>query len=342
MHQKDGLVPSFYCRLSPDFLGFENALNEFDLIAHYFKHPAKHADLGVGDDAALVSLAAGHQMAISADMLVEGRHFFPDADAERLGRKVLAVNLSDLAAMGATPAWFTLSIALPRVDEPWLAAFSKGLLAMADEYDISLIGGDTTCGPLTIAIQIAGHVPRGQALLRSGARPGDQIWVSGPLGGAAAAVMHRTGRTILPPEAAERCDQRLDLPVPRVALGQHLRGIASAALDISDGLLADLRHICEQSHCGAQVYQDQVPFPADLMCLSDALRQEACLAGGDDYELCFTAPSEQHAAIISLGATLNLALTCVGEITTGDTVQLLDAQGAAMPITFHGFDHFAL
>ncbi len=316
-------------------------MNEFDLIAHYFKRPAKNADLGVGDDAALVSVTAGHQLAISADMLVEGRHFFPDADPERLGRKVLAVNLSDLAAMGATPSWFTLSLALPKIDEPWLAAFSRGLLAMADEYDISLIGGDTTRGPLTIAIQIAGSLPRGQALLRSGARPGDEIWVSGPLGVAAAAVMCRSGRVRLTEDVARRCDLRLDLPTPRVALGQRLRGIASAALDVSDGLLADLRHICEQSACGAEVWLDAVPFAEDLNVLPEALRQEAFLAGGDDYELCFTAPPDQHKAIISLGAELNLGLTCVGKIIHGHTVQLLDANKRPLPITFHGFDHFA-
>ncbi|MCX7208135.1 MAG: thiamine-phosphate kinase [Proteobacteria bacterium] len=316
-------------------------MNEFDLIAHYFKRPAKNADLGVGDDAALVSVAAGHQLAISADMLVEGRHFFPDADPERLGRKVLAVNLSDLAAMGATPSWFTLSIALPKIDEPWLAAFSRGLLAMADEYDISLIGGDTTRGPLTIAIQIAGSLPRGQALLRSGARLGDEIWVSGPLGEAAAAVMHRSGRVSLADNIAARCDLRLDLPTPRIALGQRLRGIASAALDISDGLLADLRHICEQSACGAEVWLDSVPFAEDLAALPDALRQEAILAGGDDYELCFTASPDQHKAIISRGVELDLGLTCVGKIIHGDIVQLLDANKQPLPITFHGFDHFA-
>jgi thiamine-monophosphate kinase len=273
--------------------------------------------------------------------LVEGRHFFPDADPERLGRKVLAVNLSDLAAMGATPSWFTLSLALPKIDESWLAAFSRGLLAMADEYDISLIGGDTTRGPLTIAIQVAGCLPRGQALLRSGAKSGDEIWVSGPLGAAAAAVMHRTGRIKLVDELAKRCDLRLDLPIPRVALGQRLRGIASAALDISDGLLADLRHICEQSACGAEVYLDAVPFAEELDGLPEALRQEAFLAGGDDYELCFTASPDQHKAIIALADELKLGLTPIGKIIQGQTVHLLDASLQPLPIIFHGFDHFA-
>ncbi|STQ91319.1 thiamine-phosphate kinase [Iodobacter fluviatilis] len=316
-------------------------MNEFDLIAHYFKRPAKNADLGIGDDAALVSVAAGHQLAISADMLVEGRHFFSDADPERLGRKVLAVNLSDLAAMGAKPSWFTLSLALPKMDEPWLEAFSRGLFAMAGEHDISLIGGDTTCGPLTIAIQIAGSLPRGQALLRSGARAGDEVWVSGPLGGAAAAVMHRTGRVKLPSDVAERCDLRLDVPVPRIELGLRLRGIASAALDISDGLLADLRHICEQSACGAEVRLDAVPFVEDLHALPEHLRQEAFLAGGDDYELCFTAAPDQHKAIIALADELELGLTLVGKIIQGNTVHLLDASRQPLPIIFHGFDHFA-
>ncbi len=316
-------------------------MNEFDLIAHYFKRPAKNADLGVGDDAALVSVAAGDQLAISADMLVAGRHFFQDADPERLGRKALAVNLSDLAAMGAEPSWFTLSIAMPAMDTAWLAAFSRGLLAMADEYDLSLIGGDTTCGPLTIAIQIAGKVPRGQALLRSGAKLGDEVWVSGYLGAAAAAVMHRTGRVTLTDTLAKRCDLQLDLPTPRLALGRRLRGLASAALDISDGLLADLRHICEQSACGAEVWLDAVPFAPDLLSLPQDLRQEAFLAGGDDYELCFTAAADQHAAIVALAAELDLPLTQVGKIGKGSDVTLLNAAKQPVPVTFHGFDHFA-
>ncbi|AZN36296.1 thiamine-phosphate kinase [Iodobacter ciconiae] len=316
-------------------------MNEFDLITHYFKRPAKNADLGVGDDAALVSVAAGHQLAISADMLVEGRHFFSDANPERLGCKALAVNLSDLAAMGAKPSWFTLSLALPKMDEPWLAAFSRGLFAMADQHDISLIGGDTTCGPLTIAIQIAGSLPRGQALLRSGAKPGDEVWVSGALGAAAAAVMHRTGRVSLPDDVAERCDLRLDLPIPRIELGLRLRGIASAALDISDGLLADLRHICEQSACGAEVWMDAVPFAGELDALPESLRYEAFLAGGDDYELCFTAAPDQHKAIIALADELKLGLTHIGKIIQGTTVHLIDAKQQHLPIIFHGFDHFA-
>lgn len=321
-------------------------MNEFDLIAHYFTRPTPSVDLGIGDDAALVTVTPGHQLAISVDMLVAGRHFFADADPERLGHKCLAVNLSDMAAMGAKPTWFTLSLALPALDEAWLAAFSRGIFALADQFGVALIGGDTTRGPLAISIQIAGEIPQGKSMLRSGAQMGDDIWVSGPLGAAAAAVMHRTQRVQLSPEAAQRCDLRLDLPQPRVALGLALRELAHSALDISDGLMGDLAHICEQSNCAAEIYFNKVPQSIELKELSLTNPEcivEAVLAGGDDYELCFTASPAQRAVIAALGESLNQPLFCLGKIiprTSAHLVHALNAAGQPMDLAFTGFDHF--
>jgi len=319
-------------------------VNEFDLIAKYFTRPTPGIDLGVGDDAALVSISPDHQLAISVDMLVAGRHFFADADPERLGHKCLAVNLSDMAAMGAKPTWFTLSLALPEMNEAWLSSFSRGMFALADQFNLPLIGGDTTRGPLSISIQIAGEVPKGRALLRRGAQLGDDVWVSGPLGAAAAAVMHRTGRVVLDTNTARRCDLRLDLPQPRVQLGLALRGLAHSALDISDGLIGDLAHICEQAGCAAIIDFKNVPQAIELNELSSGLICEAVLAGGDDYELCFTAPVVNRDAIERLGVSLNTPLFRVGTITRPNAntplVQVLDEAGQLMALPFTGFDHF--
>lgn len=320
-------------------------MTEFDLIAQYFTRPNRplfNADLGVGDDAALMSVSHGHQLAVSADMLVAGRHFFADADPERLGHKCLAVNLSDLAAMGAKPTWFTLSLALPEINADWLAAFSRGLFALADEHHIELVGGDTTRGPLTIAIQVAGEVPRGAAMLRSAAQIGDDIWVSGCLGAAAAAVMHRTGRVKLPEQIAQQCDLRLDLPQPRVGFGAAIAPIAHAALDISDGLAGDLLHICNRSGCGAQIWLDAVPAASQLQYLPADLALEAKVAGGDDYELCFTAPVAVREQIEAIAAQFGLAAARIGTIVpqTAAPVQFLNAQLESMPLSFGGFDHF--
>ena len=321
-------------------------MNEFDLIAKYFTRPTLKTDLGIGDDAALITVSPGQQLAISVDMLVAGRHFFTDADPGRLGHKCLAVNLSDMAAMGAKPTWFTLSLALPAMNEAWLAAFSRGMFALADQFGIELIGGDTTRGPLTISIQIAGEVPHGKSMLRSGAQLDDDIWVSGPLGAAAAAVMHRTHRIQLSPEAAVRCDLRLDLPQPRIALGLALRELVHSALDISDGLMGDLAHICEQSNCAAEIYFNKVPQAIELKelsCENPDCVVEAVLAGGDDYELCFTASPAQRTAIAALGESLNQPLFCLGKIiprTSARLVHVLSATGQPMDLGFTGFDHF--
>lgn len=316
-------------------------MNEFQLIARYFDWPAAHADLGVGDDAALMSLRPGMQLAVSADMLVEGRHFFVGTDPRSLGRKVLAVNLSDMAAMGAIPRWFTLSLALPSADSGWLAEFSAGMHAMANEYGVDLVGGDTTRGPLTIAIQIMGEVERGEGLLRSGGCHGDDLWVSGPLGAAAAAVMHRSGCIVLPPSVLPLCESKLDNPVPRLLLGRQLRGLASAALDISDGLLGDAGHIGERSGCGVEIELQRVPYLPELDCLPAELLHEAILSGGDDYELCFTAPADKRVEMVSLAGILDLPLTRVGRLVAGSGVHVLDGDGTSLAITHAGFDHFA-
>ena len=231
------------------------AMGEFDLIARYFTRPATRAVLGVGDDCALLQPAPGTQLAISCDMLVEGRHFFSDVDPAALGHKALAVNLSDLAACGATPLAFTLALALPHADDAWLAPFSRGLLALADAHGCELVGGDTTQGPLNICITVFGEVPvvngKSQALLRSGARAGDDVYVSGTLGDARLALDALRGGIDLPADLLAQARRRLERPTPRVVLGQALRGMASAALDISDGLLGDLQHILKASGVGA-------------------------------------------------------------------------------------------
>jgi len=316
-------------------------LSEFELIRRYFERPARSALLGVGDDAALVKPAPGMVLAVSTDMLLEGRHFSVGAEPRALGHKALAVNLSDMAAMGATPRWATLALALPQPDEPWLAAFTAGLYALAERYEVDLVGGDTTRGTLTIAITILGEVPAGHALLRSGARAEDDIWVSGELGGAALALAHRQGRVKLGQNDAAQAARRLDEPEPRVVLGERLRGIASSAIDISDGFAGDLRHVLERSSVGAQVQYASLPRPTALAALAEPqLEAECVLSGGDDYELLFTAAPDKRAALAVLGAELGIALTRVGTIRAGEALlELLDAAGRVMPQTA-GFDHF--
>jgi len=317
------------------------AFSEFDLIARYFTRAPRHTTLAVGDDAALLSVSPGCELAASTDMLVEGVHFFPDVDPQSLGHKALAVNLSDLAAMGARPRWAMLSLALPDVDAQWLEGFSRGFFALADKHGVDLIGGDTTRGPLTICVQIMGEVGQGKALRRDGARIGDDIWVSGELGDAAAAVAHRCGELNLEQAALERCRLRLDLPTPRIALGLELGGLASSVIDVSDGLLGDLAHICERSGVGAEIEYSAVPCSADLRSLRDQERvNRAILAGGDDYELCFTAAAERAAEIEALAITLDIALTRIGGIIEGSAVSVFDAAGRPLPVRDKGFDHF--
>jgi len=288
----------------------------------------------VGDDCALLRPDAGLELALTTDMLVEGRHFFPGAEARALGHKALAVNLSDLAAMGAAPRWAMLSLALPAADEAWLAAFSQGFFALAERHGVDLVGGDTTRARLlTISVTAIGEVPCGLALTRAGARAGDEVWVSGELGGAALALVH--------PEIADAA-RRLHLPEPRVELGERLRGLAHSAIDVSDGLAGDLQHILARSGVGAVVRYPEVPRPAAFQQLANAqLEQDCVLSGGDDYELLFTAPVERRADLERLSRELRIALTRIGGITGGDPrLTVLDHNGE--PLAFRGgFDHFA-
>jgi thiamine-monophosphate kinase len=314
---------------------------EFELIARHFTRPATNAVLGVGDDCALVDVSNGMDLAVSVDTLVSGTHFFPDVDPETLGHKALAVNLSDMAAMGAMPYWAMLALTLPEVDHKWLAAFSKGFFDLADEFEVSLIGGDTTRGPLTLTVTIMGEVPAGAALRRSGARVGNDIWVSGRIGDAALAVAHRYGRLKLDAADYDEAVMRLYEPTPRVALGQSLRGLATATIDISDGLLSDLGHICALSKVGATVDFGLIPVsPIGLKHLGSEAGCAAIVAGGDDYELCFTAPEGVRESMEDLSEMLSVPLTRIGRIHKGKGVSLLGPDGKAMAVDGRGFDHF--
>jgi thiamine-monophosphate kinase len=317
------------------------ALSEFDVISRYFTRAPRHTGLGIGDDAALLRVTAGCELAASTDMLVEGVHFFADVDPQALGHKALAVNLSDLAAMGAMPRWAMLALAIPEADTQWLEAFSRGFFALADKHGVDLIGGDTTRGPRNICVQIMGEVASGQALRRDGAKIGDDIWVSGELGAAAAAVAHRRGEMNLPPAVFEQCRVRLDWPAPRVALGLELSALANSAIDVSDGLVGDLAHICERSGVGAQIHSAAVPCASVLQPLRHQPSvTRATLTGGDDYELCFTASPSRAAEITALSATLEIELTRIGSIVDGNKVSVLDASGCPLSVEDNGFDHF--
>jgi thiamine-monophosphate kinase len=300
--------------------------------------------LGVGDDAALLAPTPGHVIVAAVDMLVGGRHFFADADAESLGHKALAVNLSDIAAMGATPKWALLALALPDNDPGWLAAFARGLYALADAHGVELVGGDTTRGPLNLCVTILGEIPAGQAVTRAGARVGDDIYVSGQLGDAALAVAARAGRIAIDSDALAECRVRLDRPVPRLALGTRLRGVASAMLDVSDGLTGDLGHILDASHVGAVIDLGAVPrSPLMAALLTGAERtvaRQCLLAGGDDYELCFTAAPAASAQIAAIARELGLPLTRIGEIVAGCDLVIRDERGAAIDLP-RAYDHFA-
>jgi thiamine-monophosphate kinase len=314
---------------------------EFDLIARHFTRPAKRAALGVGDDCALLLPIPGMQLAISSDMLVEGRHFLSTVAPERLGHKALAVNLSDLAACGAEPLVFSLALALPRGDDSFVAELAQGLFALADLHDIELVGGDTTAGPLNLCITVIGQVPTGLALLRSGARPGDDLWVSGQLGDARLALEVFRGRASLPGDQFETVRRAMELPQPRVALGLALRGVATSAIDLSDGLVGDLGHVLQRSGVGARVVVDELPRSAVLAAQPPALQEECLLAGGDDYELLFTAPPACRQVVGDAGRRAGVVVTRCGAIETGSELRLVDGQGRPLPSRFRGYDHFA-
>lgn len=317
-------------------------MNEFELIRTYFaRQPVARRDvvLGIGDDAAVLQPAPGQQLVVTTDLLVAGVHFLPDVDPASLGHKALAVNLSDLAAMGAEPAWFLLNIALPSVDEKWLAGFCDGLFALARQYNVQLVGGDTSRGPLTIAIEAHGFVPAGQALTRSGARPGDRIFVTGTLGDAGLALRHRQGRLQLAAAELPACVKRMDRPMPRIEAGLLLRAVAASAIDISDGLVADLGHILEQSNTGARIDLGRVPVsPAYRAHLHDA-GWDLALANGDDYELCFTVPPEKLTALEKIKSRFP-DITEIGIIESEPGLRIFDVAGKPYVSKITGHDHF--
>ncbi len=321
---------------------------EFDLIDKYFNRPVRHARLGGGDDCALIAPPSGIELAVSTDMLVEGTHFLPATGALRLGHKTLAVNLSDLAAMGAAPRYATLALALPGVDEAWLASFARGFFALADQHGVELIGGDTTRGPLTLCVTVFGEVPAGQAVKRSGAQAGDDIWVSGTLGDAAAGLAHLTGEVTLEPAQADYAVARLEAPTPQIGLGLALRGIASAMIDLSDGLAGDLGHIAKASGLDAQVQAASLPqaplLAAQWASLPPASRLRFCAAGGDDYELCFTAAPARRDQVQAAAAQCGVRVTIIGSMTgprgAAGAVLVVDASGNPCLPTVLGYDHF--
>lgn len=314
--------------------------SEFSLIARHFTRPTPSAVLGPGDDCALLAPTAGCELAVTTDMLVAGTHFFADTDPESLGWKTLAVNLSDLAAMGATPRWALLAGALPAADEDWLAAFSRGLFACAAAFATELVGGDTTRGPLNLCLTAIGEVPAGRALRRDGAQAGDDIWVSGRPGLAALALRQLRREIDLPASLAAAALAALHRPQPRVALGLALRGVASAAIDISDGLLADLGHVLERSRLAAEV--DLAALPALPDGVDAGAARDCQLAGGDDYELVFCAPPARRDAVARSGSALALPLARIGRCLAGESgrLELRDASGALVPITRRGYEHF--
>ncbi len=322
---------------------------EFELIKTYFdRGPARHATLGIGDDCALVDLAPNETLAISTDMLVEGRHFFADVNPRSLGHKALAVNLSDLAAMGAQPMSFTLAMALPRADAAWLQEFSRGLFELADRSGCELMGGDTTQGPLNLTITVLGRLPKGVALRRDGAQIGDDLWVSGRLGGPSYAVQERyaaialaPGLLAFPAHVPQACIDKLERPEPRLSLGLALRHFASSAIDLSDGLMGDVGHLCERSRCGARIRVDQIPVFESLCHLPLNASLALLLAGGDEYELCFTAATENRSHIRRIAQDLGLPLTIIGEMTAGGTIEWVDQDDRPVVFGGHSHQHFA-
>lgn len=323
-------------------------MGEFELIRRHFQRAPSATGgsavvLGIGDDCALLQPSPGHQLAISSDMLVEGRHFFADVDPEALGHKALAVNLSDLAAMGARPLGFTLALALPHADSDWLARFAKGLFALADAHACPLVGGDTTRGPLNLCITVFGEVRPGRALRRDAAREGDDLYVSGRTGEARLALEQLRGTGWAGPAIHAELRARLERPTPRNALGVALAAVAGAraAIDLSDGLAGDLGHILQASGVGAEIDLPALPVAPALRGLPDAQRLDCLLAGGDDYELLFTAAPDARKAIAEASAASGTPVTRVGRITAAPGLRLLDAAGQAVPFGAPGFDHFA-
>ncbi len=317
-------------------------MGEFELIRRYFQRPVRRKDvvLGSGDDCALLSVPADALLAVSTDTLVAGVHFFADMDPRKLGHKALAVNLSDLAAMGAEPRWVSLALTLPEVDEPWVAAFAEGFLALADFYNVELVGGDMTRGPLSMTVSIKGVVPEQCALRRNGAQPGDAVFVTGTLGDAALALQHRLGKFQVTPDLQAGLMQKLEQPQPRILAGMALRNLASSCLDISDGLSSDLRHILNASGVSAQIELSQLPLSPALEALPATQAWQLALAGGDDYELCFTLPEAHRGALQLALQAASVAVTEIGRIVAGEPQIQWLLQGQPQFLALCGWDHF--
>lgn len=317
-------------------------MTEFDLIRTFFaRQPVARPDVvaGIGDDAALLQPPPGFQLAVSSDMLVSGVHFFPDADPKALGHKALAVNLSDLAAMGAEPAWFMLNLAMPNADAAWLEQFCRGMFDLAREFNVQLVGGDTSRGPLAMAIEVHGFVPEGKALRRSGAKAGDRIYVTGTLGDAALALRQRRGEISLAERDRHAVIERMDRPTPRVREGMMLRDLAHSAIDISDGLVADLDHVLEMSGVGARVQLDKIPLSAVYRAHLKKIGWDTALSNGDDYELCFTVPEKNIVALEKLRPSCGFY--CIGAIEAQPGLRVMDESGKEFQLRETGHDHFA-
>jgi thiamine-monophosphate kinase len=327
------------------------SLGEFELIERYFRRPAEarraargDVPLGIGDDSAVLALPPGRHLVAALDTLVEGRHFVPGSPPESIGHRALAVNLSDLAAMGAEPAWFLLSLTLPSSDEIFLERFARGLFALAERHGVALVGGDTTAGPLAVAVQALGSIEPGQALTRAGGRAGDLVYVSGTPGDAAGGL-----KLVLDAAAGDELDEahrqwlwdRFHFPTPRVELGRALRGIASACVDVSDGLAGDAARMARFSGCGLRLDAGRVPVSPALVALAGAEgARRIALTGGEDCELCFTVPPSRAAALEALLDNVKCPVTCIGELTDGAGIELT-GKGAPLDIDAGGFDHFA-
>lgn len=317
------------------------SVSEFEIIRRYFTRPADQLTdvvLGVGDDAAIVRARSDRELVIAADVINEGIHFPSNTPARAVGHKALAVNLSDLAAMGADPAWFTMTISLPSIDEQWLGEFADGLFELADRHAVTLIGGDTVRGPLSVSITAIGQVPTGAGLRRSGAKAGDFIFVSGTVGDAACALQQINDS---PDKVDPVLREKLDFPRPRTELGQKLRGIASSCIDISDGLAADLSHILEASKVGAILQAETIPISSEISATAPKNSLALALGGGDDYELCFTVPPEHVASIEQVSRATGVRLSCVGEIVTESGLRVVDSNNNSVPLHHLGHDHFA-
>ena len=312
--------------------------SEFEIIDRYFKKKTKQTALGVGDDAALINVQKNYQLVTSSDMLVENTHFLKNTNPSQLGWKSLAVNLSDIAAMGASPKWATLSISLPKINHAWLKKFSAGFFKCADKFGIDLIGGDTTKGPLSISITIMGEIKKNEALLRSGAKINDDIWVTGQLGLASMGLASIQGKLKLPPHIKNKCIRALETPIPKTSLGSHLSRYANSCIDISDGLIQDLRHILKASKVGASLFLNDIPCEKFIHTTK---QYQFLLNGGDDYELLFTAAKKNRSYIKKIAKKTNTPVNIIGTIIKKKSLSILSEQGKSIKFNPKGFDHFA-